>query len=248
MIDAPMTSERTNRGHAGDMTSKRIVIVVTAHDTLGPAGQKTGFYLNEVAVPYVAFTEGGYDVDIASIPGGPVPADPKSLKAADVAGSPSAAFTSDPDAQAKITDTRKVADLDPSDYQAVWVAGGHGAMWDLPEDPDLAHLIGALFDAGQVVSAVCHGPAGLVGARRADGESILAGRRATGFLDAEERAVELTNVVPFLLEERMRKLGADFVGQRLWADNAVRDGNLVTGQNPKSSTSTARLVLEALSE
>jgi putative intracellular protease/amidase len=230
------------------MTSHRILIVVTAHDTLGSTGATTGYYLGEVAVPYMAFTEAGYDVDIASIPGGPAPVDPKSLKAADVDGSPAAAFTADAEAQAKIGDTRKLADLDPSAYRAVWVAGGHGAMWDFPDDADLARLVGALFDAGQVVAAVCHGPAGLVGARRADGEPILRGRQATGFLDAEERAVKLTDVVPFLLEDRMRELGADFAGRRPWADHAVRDGNLVTGQNPMSSASAARLVLQALSE
>lgn len=228
--------------------SKRILIVVTGHEALGDTGRKTGYYLEEAAVPYMAFTEAGYEVDIASPGGGPVVADPAGLKAAEVAGSPSAGFVTDPGAQAKVDATLKLGELDPADYAAVWVAGGHGAMWDLPDDTDLAGLLGTMFDDGKVVSAVCHGPAGLVGAHRADGKSIFSGRRATGFLRAEEAAVKLVDVVPFIIEDRLRALGAEFVGHRAWADNAVRDGNLVTGQNPQSTASAARLVLEALED
>jgi len=228
--------------------TKRILIVVTGHDTLGETGRKTGYYLEEAAVPYMAFTEAGYDVDIASPGGGPVAADPGGLKAGEVAGSPSAGFMTDATAQAKVDTTLKLGELDPADYDAVWVAGGHGAMWDLPDDADLSRLLGTMFDEGKVVSAVCHGPAGLVGAHRADGKSIFADRRATGFLRSEEVAVKLADVVPFIIEDRLRALGAEFVGSRAWADNAVRDRNLITGQNPQSTASAARLVLEALAE
>jgi putative intracellular protease/amidase len=232
-------------GYRGGMSS-RIALVVTTHAQLGDTGRATGYYLGEVAEPYVAFADAGYQVDLVSVPGGPAPADPKSLKAAEQAGSPSARFAADPDAQAQVAATLPVADLDPGDFDAVFVAGGHGAMWDLPGSDDLARFVAGLFDAGKVVAAVCHGPGGLVDARREDGESILAGRQVTGFTNEEEQAVGLADVVPFLLEDRMRELGGAFEAGPRWSDHAIRDGNLVTGQNPRSSGSTAALVLDAL--
>lgn len=226
----------------------RIALVVTSHRRLGDTERPTGYYLEEVAVPYYALLDAGHQVELVSIPGGPVSADPNSLKAGEKTDSSSARFLADPAAQAAISDTRAVASLDPIDYDGVWVAGGHGAMWDLPEDPSLAGFIGALFDAGKLVSAVCHGPAGLVSARRADGASILDGRRVTGFHNAEEEAVGLDKVVPFLLETRIRQLGGIFENASIWADHAVRDGNLITGQNPQSAGSTTKHLLAALRE
>ncbi|MEO5958680.1 MAG: type 1 glutamine amidotransferase domain-containing protein, partial [Opitutaceae bacterium] len=200
------------------------------------------------AVPYYAFTDKGYAVDIASPLGGAAPVDPGSLTAADDTGSAAARFQADGAAQALIASTTALAAVDPASYAAVFVAGGHGAMWDLPEDLDLARAISSVDARGGVVAAVCHGPAGLVSARRGDGSAVVAGRRVAVFTDAEESAAGLTEVVPFLLESRFRELGAVVVPAPLWADNAVRDGNLVTGQNPASAGSAAALVLEALGD
>ena len=224
----------------------RILIVVTNHATLGDTGRATGYYLDEVAAPYYAFTDKGYDVDIASPLGGPAPMDPGSAAAADDADGPSARFLSDSIAVTAIALTRPLAQVDPAAYDAVFIAGGHGVMWDLAVDDALAQLLGAVDARGAVIGAVCHGPAGLVLATRVDGTPLVRGRRVAAFTDAEETAAGLTNVVPFLLESRMRALGAVVVSAPLWADNAVRDGNLVTGQNPMSAASTAALVLEAL--
>ncbi len=221
----------------------RILIVLTSHAALGDTGRKTGFFWEELCVPYAAFRQAGCTVDLASIAGGMPPADPTSVatEAPEVA-----AFLADPGAMAALADTMPVAAVQFADYDAVFLPGGHGTMWDLPGSEPLAALIGRMFDAGRVVAAVCHGPAGLVNARRADGQPIVAGLRVSGFTDAEEAASGLTDVVPFLLESRLRGLGAVFKAGPDFAAQAVRDGNLVTGQNPASSALVAELTLEAL--
>lgn len=225
----------------------KIVIVLTSHDRLGDTGRKTGFFFEELATPYWAFVDAGYTVEIASIAGGPAVHDPTSL-AADESARPSSVrrFLGDEAAMAKLSATLPVAAIDPSAAAAVFLPGGHGTMWDFPGDPHLTRLIASVHDAGGVVGAVCHGPAGLVGARRPDGSPLVAGRRVTSFTDAEEAAVGLADVVPFLLESRLRELGALFVAGPNFASNAVRDGRIVTGQNPTSSGPVAELMLDAL--
>jgi putative intracellular protease/amidase len=158
-----------------------------------------------------------------------------------------ARFLDDREALDKVENTLALGSVDPARYDAVFLAGGHGTMWDLPPDARLAEILTAVDARGAVVAAVCHGPAGLVGARRADGRPLVAGRRVTAFTNAEEDAVKLSAVVPFLLESRLRELGGEYVGGEMWKSHAVRDGNLVTGQNPASSEAVARLVLEAAS-
>lgn len=226
----------------------RILLVVTSHPELGTTGRSTGYYLDEVAIPYFAFTDKGFDVDIASPLGGSAPVDPGSLSAADDAAGGAARFLADESAQALISSTIRLADVDPASYAAVFIAGGHGAVWDLPQDADLARIVSAVDESAGVVAAVCHGPAGLVAARRSDGTPLVAGRRVAVFTDEEEAAAGLTDVVPFLLESRFRELGAIVEGGPVWGDNSVRDGNLVTGQNPASAGSAAALVLEALAD
>jgi putative intracellular protease/amidase len=228
-------------------TKPKVLIVVTSHDRLGDTGEKTGFWLEELAAPYYVFRDAGLAVDIASPKGGAAPHDPRSL---DRAGSRPATverFLSDDEARRKIEATLPLDEVDASAYAAVFLAGGHGTMWDLPGSAALARILGEMHDRGAAVAAVCHGPAGLVGARGKDGRPIVAGKRVTAFTNAEEEGAKLTGVVPFLLESKLRELGGTFVAGEMWKAHAVRDGNLVTGQNPASSERAARLVLEALS-
>ena len=227
----------------------KMLIVLTSHTTLGATGRSTGFYFEELAVPYRAFTDAGFEVDIASIDGGAAVADPSSLKV-DAAERPESVrrFLADPAAAAKLSDTLPVAAATAEDYQGVFLPGGHGTMWDMPGSHPLARIVGTLFDAGRAVGAVCHGPAGLVSARRADGRSIVAERRVNAFTDAEEAAVGMTETVPFLLESRLRELGGRFEGGPNFEPYAVRDGNLVTGQNPASSALAAAHMIDVLRE
>lgn len=227
----------------------KVIIVLTSHTRLGDTGKPTGFYFEELAAPYWAFADAGHEVEIASIAGGPAAHDPSSLKPG-AADRPAAVqrFVTDPSAMAKLAATRPVDQLDPAAYDAVFLPGGHGTMWDMPGSEPLAHVVGAVFDRGGAVGAVCHGPAGLVSAKRADGRPIVEGRRVNAFTDAEEEAVGATKVVPFLLGSRLRELGGRFEGGPNFQPYAVRDGNLVTGQNPMSSALVARHMLDALAE
>ncbi|PWS36395.1 glutamine amidotransferase [Falsiroseomonas bella] len=223
----------------------RVLIVLTSHGDLG-GKRPTGFYWEELAAPYWAFRDAGHEVTLASIAGGEPPADPTSLSEKN----PPAVtrFLEDSKAMAALRATRPVASLDRTGWDAIFLPGGHGTMWDLPGSAPLAALVGSLFDAGKPVGGVCHGPAGLVAARRADGRPVVEGRRVNGFTDSEEAAAGLTDVVPFLLESRLRELGGRFEGGADFAPYAVRDGNLVTGQNPASAEPAARLMLDALGE
>ena len=225
---------------------KKILIVVTSHDRLGATGDQTGFWLEELATPYYVFRDAGAEVVIASPRGGRAPFDPKSLDREGSRPASVARFLDDGAARAQIEATLPLASVDAETYDAVFVAGGHGTMWDLPDDAALARILGATFDRGAPVAAVCHGPAGLVSAKARDGRPVVAGKKVTAFTNAEETAVRLTGVVPFLLETRLRELGGDFVGGEMWKPHAVRDGNVITGQNPASSERVARLVIEAL--
>jgi len=227
----------------------RILIVLTSHAALGATGRPTGFHWEELTTPYWTFADTGMEVEIASIAGGPPPHDPSSFKPEVEANKPSVArFLRDAGAMALLRGAFPVAEADPARYDGVFLPGGHGTMWDLPASEPLAHLIGVLFDANKVVAAVCHGPAGLVAARRADGRPVVEGRRVNSFTDAEEAAVGLTEIMPFLLESRLRELGARFEGGPNFEAHAVRDGVLVTGQNPASAAAVARHVVDAVRE
>jgi putative intracellular protease/amidase len=224
------------------MANKKILMVVTSHAQLGDTGKKTGFWLEELAAPYYEFVDAGADVDIASPNGGRPPADPKSEE------SPKGAvkrFLDDAAAQTKLADTKRLDAVDGA-YDAVFVAGGHGVMWDLVTDASLARLLGRQADEGRVVAAVCHGPAALVAAKKKNGDPIVKGKRVASFTNDEEKAAGLTDVVPFLLESRLAELGATHQHGAMWASFAVRDGFLVTGQNPQSSVLTAKETLSAI--
>lgn len=226
--------------------SKKVLIVVTSNPRLGDTGRATGIWAEELAVPYYALVDAGVAVELASPQGGPVPFDPASLQARGSNPPPVERFLADPAAQAKVGASLAIATVDAADFDAVFFPGGHGTMWDLPADAGVIRAVETAFAAGKIVAAVCHGPAGLVGARRPDGRPLVAGKRVSGFTDAEESAAGLAAIVPFALESRLRELGGIFEGAPNWQPFAVRDGNLITGQNPMSSTLVAQHVLEAL--
>jgi putative intracellular protease/amidase len=220
----------------------KVLILVTSHALLGDTQQKTGFWLEELAVPYLTFTRAGATVDLASPSGGQPPADPRSEAepSADVK-----AFLADPAAMKKLAHTIALKEV-TADYDAVFVAGGHGVMFDLATSKETAALLSRTWAKGHVVAAVCHGPAALVGVTTADGTPLVKGRTVSAFTDEEERAAGLEQVMPFLLESRLASLGAKIDRAPKWQSHAVRDGQLVTGQNPASSRAVAQLVLEAL--
>lgn len=228
------------------MTPRRILIIVTSNDRMGETGKPTGLWAEELAAPYFAFTDAGHEVEIASPKGGAAPIDPASLKPQGENDAVVERFLADPTAQRKVQATQVVGELDASRFDAVFFPGGHGTMWDLPGDAGVTRAVESAYAAGKVVAAVCHGPAGLVSARRPDGQPLVAGKRVNAFTDEEERQAGLIETVPFTLESRLRELGAQFEKAASWQPFAVRDGQLITGQNPQSSAEVARLVLQAL--
>ncbi|MEM8850410.1 MAG: type 1 glutamine amidotransferase domain-containing protein [Pseudomonadota bacterium] len=227
----------------------RVLITLTSHDRLGDTGRQTGYYFDELAAPYWALRDAGHVVGLASITGGKPPLDPTSL-ADDPAERPAAVtrFLDDADAMADLSNTTAIADITAADWDAIFVPGGHGTMWDLPDSDALAKTISAIYAKGGVVGAVCHGPAGLVGATTEDGRPLVEGKTIATFTDAEEDAVDLAGVVPFALESRLRTLGAKIQGAPNFQANAVRDGRLVTGQNPASAEPIGKLLVEALAD
>jgi putative intracellular protease/amidase len=224
------------------MNHPKILMIVTSHERLGETGLKTGFWLEELAVPYREFVRAGAEVVVASPNGGRAPADPKSEKSDSVDVKE---FLADAGARAKLEATRRIDAIDEK-YDAVFVAGGHGVMWDLANSAELAELLAKTFEAGGVVAAVCHGPAALVGVMLSNGRPLVAGRRVAGFSNEEEKAAELDRIVPFLLESKLTELGGRYERGPNWKSFVVRDGKLVTGQNPASSRDAARATLEAI--
>ncbi len=227
----------------------RMLFVLTSHSQLGDTGQKTGFHYEEMTTPYYALIDAGHEVDIASIRGGKPPADPNSLDE-DESKRPASLvrFLKDKAAMAKLDETHAIAEMDPEDYDGIYLPGGHGTMWDFPDSKPLARALGAIYDSGGIVSAICHGPAGLVSAKRADGKPLVEGKRVNSFTDAEEKEAGLTDAVPFLLETRLKELGAKFEHASNFSGKTVRDGQLITGQNPQSAEALGKLLVEALRE
>ncbi|WP_245593626.1 DJ-1/PfpI family protein [Azospirillum halopraeferens] len=239
------------------MTGKRILIVTTSHDHLGDGDHKTGLWLEELATPWYAFLDAGAEVVLASVAGGAVPFDPRSLPAQAGRGgeqpeerpdTPASVrrFLDDERAVQAARSTPSVEQVAGEPFDALFLPGGHGTMWDYPASDTLALLVGSYADDGRIVAAVCHGPAGLVAAKHNDGRPIVDGRRVSAFTNSEEEGVGLAQTVPFLLEDRLRELGARFERGPDWQPFAVRDGTLITGQNPQSSELVAHHVLVAL--
>jgi putative intracellular protease/amidase len=213
---------------------------------MGDTDRKTGLWIEELTTPYYSFVDAGASVEIASIRGGTVPVEPNSQKGVGENTESVERYLKDPVAQRKIASSLGLDQVNWRDFDAVFMPGGHGTMWDLPTSAPLARLLGEAFADGRVVAAVCHGPAGLVDVTLPNGGPLVAGKRVTGFTNTEEDAVGLTSVVPFLLETRLRELGARFEGVADFQPYTVTDGNLVTGQNPASSHGVAQAVLERL--
>jgi putative intracellular protease/amidase len=224
-----------------------VLMIVTSHDQLGTTGKPTGIWAEELTTPYYALIDAGFEVTLASPKGGTPPfvADSVVVKPEDL-GNTVKRFLADPVAMGKFNATHKTADMNAADFSAVMLPGGHGTMWDTATDAATARLVSDSFNAGKPTAAVCHGPAGLVNALRTDGKSILFGKKVNGFTNAEETAAGLMDVVPFHLETKMRELGGVFESGPDWAPYAVRDGHLITGQNPASSALVAQHVVAAL--
>lgn len=212
----------------------RALLIVTSHARLGDTGEETGVWLEELAAPYYVLQDEGWAVTIASPGGGQAPVDPRSL-GDDMQTDATRRFLADQAATAAMAATVPADQVEAEDFAILFAAGGHGTMWDFPATPALTCLIEAFEAAGKPYAAVCHGPAVLTPARRADGTSVVQGRRVTAFTNTEEAAVGLTEAVPFLLESKLRALGGQFESAADFRPHVVVDGPLVTGQNPASS-------------
>jgi putative intracellular protease/amidase len=219
-------------------------MVFTSHDTLGNTGRKTGFWLEEGAAPYYVFRDAGIELTLASPKGGQPPVDPKSDLAENQTPA-MARFKKDPDARKAFAHTKLLKDMRSEDFDAIFYPGGHGPMWDLAEDQDSIKLIEDFYNAGKPVAAVCHAP-GVLHRVTYKGAPIVKGKRVTGFTNTEEEEVQLTNVVPFLVEDELKRLGGLYEKRGNWESFAITDGRLITGQNPASSTAGAQHLLKLL--
>ncbi|MBD3897546.1 type 1 glutamine amidotransferase domain-containing protein [Halomonas sp. ML-15] len=224
----------------------KILMVLTSHDAMGDTGHKTGFWLEEFAAPYYVFKDAGAEVTLASPKGGQPPVDPNSTQE-DALTDETRRFEADSEAKAQLASTLRLDMLNAADYDAIFYPGGHGPLWDLTDNADSLRLIEAFLAADKPLGAVCHAPTVLLKAKAANGEPLVKGKRVTGFANSEEDAVGLSAVVPHLLEDELKRLGADYVRSvDDFAPYQVNDGLLVTGQNPASSAPTAALLLEQL--
>jgi putative intracellular protease/amidase len=224
------------------MQFMKILMVLTSHDQLGNTGKKTGFWLEEFAAPYYVFKDAKAEITVVSPEGGQPPLDPTSSEP-DFQTDDTRRFDDDDEAQSVLANTLKLADVSADDFDAVFYPGGHGPLWDLAEDRDSISLIETMAAAGKTVAAVCHAPAVFRHTRLPDGSPLVEGRSVTGFSNSEEEAVQLTEVVPFLLEDELQVKGGNYSKSSDWYPYVVEDGNLITGQNPASSRPAAEAVL-----
>jgi putative intracellular protease/amidase len=220
---------------------KKILMALTSHNQLGNTGRKTGYYLPEVAHPYAVFTQAGYAVDFVSPQGGEPPVD-----GVDLDDPVQRSFWENPTIREQLRTTRTPDEVNPDEYAAIFYAGGHGVMWDFPNNPRLAALATAVYENNGVVAAVCHGPAALVNIQLSDGAYLVAGKTVSSFTNEEEAAVQLTEVVPFLLESQLHERGATISKVANFEAHAVVSERLVTGQNPASATPVAEQVVAVL--
>lgn len=221
----------------------RVLMVLTSHSAMGDTGEKTGYWLGEFTHPYYVFRDAGLQVDVASIEGGEAPIDARSLEESDAVNQ---RFHKDDEAQKLVANTRKLSSVDPAGYDAIVFVGGHGTVWDFPGNDDISRVAGSIYANDGVVAAVCHGPAALVDLELPDGSSLVAGKKVTGFTNEEEAAVELTEVVPFLLEDKLKEQGATFSEEQPFSSHVVVDERLVTGQNPQSAADLGKAVVKLL--
>jgi putative intracellular protease/amidase len=224
-----------------DPSAKRVLFVLTSHDRIGDTDKPTGFFLGEVTHPHHVLTAAGFAIDYVSPKGGKAPIDGK-----DMTDPINKAFMENPENVKAIENTLRPEDVKPDSYAAIFYAGGHGTMWDFADHVELARIGGAIYDRGGVVGAVCHGPAGLVNLKLADGTYLVAGRNVAAFTNEEEAAVELDKIVPFLLADKLIERGAKHQAAPKFEAKVVVDGRLVTGQNPASATGVGEAMAKLL--
>jgi putative intracellular protease/amidase len=222
-----------------------VLIVLTSHSELGDTGEKTGFWIEEFASPYYVLADAGAEITIASPKGGQPPVDPKS-ELGDAQTPSTQRFFKDNVLIDQVAHTLKIIDINEADYDAVFYPGGHGPLWDLATDKNSIQLIEAFNNHQKPIAFVCHSPAALVNVKAINGEPLVKGKELTGFSNTEEEAVQLTKVVPFLLEDELTKQGAHYSKGDDWAPYVKQDGLLITGQNPSSSEAAAKLLLKTL--
>jgi len=225
----------------------KVLIVLTSHSALGNTGEKTGFWIEEFATPYYVLADAGADITIASPKGGQPPVDPKS-ELADAQTSSTKRFYEDSTLIDKMAYSLKLSDIKQDDFDAVFYPGGHGPLWDLAIDKDSIKLIEAFYNHQKPIAFVCHAPAALVNVKAKNGEPLIKGKDLTSFSNTEEEAVKLKKIVPFLLEDELKKHGAIYTKGENWTSYVKQDGLLITGQNPASSEAVAKLLLEVLKD
>ncbi|WP_412970944.1 type 1 glutamine amidotransferase domain-containing protein [Glaciecola sp. MF2-115] len=225
--------------------AKRILMVLTSHAELGNTGEKTGFWVEEFAAPYYAFVDAGLKVTLASPQGGQPPIDPKS-ELDDFQTPSTHRYDADKEVQALIANTVKLEDLDSNDFDAVFYPGGHGPLWDLADNADSIRLIENFLASDKPIAAVCHASAAFLNIKDPTGEFYVKDKAVTGFTNSEEEAVQLSEVVPFLLEDELIKRGGKYNKVADWSAFAVQDGLMITGQNPASSELAAQKLLASL--
>ncbi len=223
----------------------KILIVLTSHSALGNTGEKTGFWIEEFATPYYILVDAGADITIASPKGGQPPVDPKS-ELADAQKPSTERFYKDNILIDKVAYSLKLSDIKYDNYDAVFYPGGHGPLWDLVNDKDSIKLIESFYNHQKPIAFVCHAPAALINTKAENGQPLIKGKHLTSFSNTEEEAVKLTSVVPFLLEDELKKNGAHYTKGNDWSSYVKQDGLLITGQNPASSDAVAKLLLQTL--
>jgi putative intracellular protease/amidase len=225
------------------MATQRVLFVLTSHDTLGSTEKNTGFYLPEVTHPYEVFEQAGIDVEFVSPKGGKAP-----MVGIDLQDPLNKAFLEDSAKLAKVENTLTPAEIEPTCYDAIFFAGGHGSMWDFPNNEKLAQIAAAIYERGGIVGAVCHGPAGLVNIKLSDGSYLIAGKAVAGFTNGEEDAVGLSDVVPFLLAPKLGDRGATYIKADNFQAHVVVSDRLVTGQNPASASGVGIAMVKLLND
>jgi len=220
--------------------NRNALIVVTSNDKLGNTNEKTGWYLSEVSHVFWPLYHDDFTIDFASPKGGLAPVEKNSLKLDDPENK---SFVEKFNITTGIN-TEATRDIDPSEYSVIYLAGGHGTMWDFPDDYHAHELVTSIYESGGIVAAVCHGPSALVNVKLSDGKYLIDGKKINSFTDSEEREVGKDLIVPFLLESTLRERGAKFDGGKNWGDQVVVDGRLITGQNPQSATHLGKSIVE----
>ncbi len=223
----------------------KVLFVLTSHSELGDTGKKTGFWVEEFAAPYYVMADDGIDVTVASPKGGQPPIDPKSEEP-DAQTEATKRYYADEALKEKVAHTKKLVEMNSADFDAVFYPGGHGPMWDLFKDQDSIALIESFWSAGKPVAAVCHAPSALLNVKDEKGDPLVKGKKVTGFTNSEEEGVQLTDVVPYLLEDKLKAKGGIYSSGSDWSSYVVKDGMLITGQNPASSKAAAKELLAVL--